>query len=103
MPTNTVSHPSSLVRAVNSETLSVGAYASKPASLRKSLTAWPQLPGTATNAEEEEPAATRTDAGQDLDHAFDGRVIELLDDVRGFLQMTFGVGHGHCRCAFRRR
>src|SRR5436189_3472431 len=33
-------HPSSLVRAVSSETLSVGAYASIPASLRKSFTAW---------------------------------------------------------------
>ena len=39
----TVSHPSSLVRAVSSETLSVGAYASMPHSLRKSLTAWPQF------------------------------------------------------------
>src|SRR5215831_5682087 len=34
-----VAHPSSLVRAVNSETLSVGAYASIPAILRKSFTA----------------------------------------------------------------
>src|SRR4030095_6248080 len=36
----TEGHPSSLVRAVSSETLSVGAYASIPASLRKSFTAW---------------------------------------------------------------
>ena len=39
-----VSQPSSLTRAVSSETLSVGAYASKPHSLRKSLTAWPAWP-----------------------------------------------------------
>src|SRR5262249_52564874 len=41
------SQPSSLIRAVSSLTLSVGAYASKPQSLRKSLTAWlawPALP-----------------------------------------------------------
>src|SRR5580658_6148344 len=36
---NTVAQPSSLVRAVNSETLSVGQYASMPQILRKSLTA----------------------------------------------------------------
>jgi hypothetical protein len=36
----TEGHPSSLVRAVSSEMLSVGAYASIPASLRKSFTAW---------------------------------------------------------------
>ena len=41
---NTVSQPSSLVRAVSSDTLSVGAYASKPQSFRKSLTAWPACP-----------------------------------------------------------
>ncbi len=35
-----VSHPSSFVRAVSSATLSVGAYASKSHSFRKSLTAW---------------------------------------------------------------
>ena len=39
-PTNIVSQPSSLVRAVSSDTLSVGAYASNPQILRKSLTAW---------------------------------------------------------------
>src|SRR5581483_6399983 len=37
---NTVAQPSSLVRAVSSETLSVGAYVSMSHSLRKSLTAW---------------------------------------------------------------
>ena len=45
----TVSHPSSLVLAVNSETLSVGAYVSIPQSFLKSLTAWlafPALPPT---------------------------------------------------------
>ena len=36
---NTVAQPSSFVRAVNSATLSVGAYASMPAILRKSFTA----------------------------------------------------------------
>ena len=44
-----VSQPSSFVRAVSSATLSVGAYASKSQSLRKSLTAcdaWPAPPPT---------------------------------------------------------
>ena len=41
---NEVSQPSSLMRAVSSETLSVGAYDSKWAILRKSLTACPALP-----------------------------------------------------------
>src|SRR6185503_14808594 len=41
---NEVSQPSSLMRAVSSETLSVGAYASKPAIFRKSLTACDALP-----------------------------------------------------------
>src|SRR5579871_873256 len=40
----TVCQPSSLVRAVSSETLSLGAYASIFASLRKSLTACEALP-----------------------------------------------------------
>ena len=39
-----VSQPSSLIRAVNSDTLSTGVYASKPQSLRKSLTAWLACP-----------------------------------------------------------
>ena len=38
-PANTVSQPSSFVRAVSSDTLSVGAYVSTPHSLRKSFTA----------------------------------------------------------------
>src|SRR5271165_293972 len=38
--TNTLAHPSSFVRAVSSETLSVGAYASIPVIFLKSLTAW---------------------------------------------------------------
>ena len=37
-PVKIVSQPSSLARAVSSETLSTGAYASMPHSLRKSLT-----------------------------------------------------------------
>src|SRR5207253_700210 len=42
--TKTEAHPSSFARAVNSETLSVGAYDSIPAILRKSFTAWEQFP-----------------------------------------------------------
>ncbi len=39
-----LSHPSSLIRAVSSETLSEGEYASNPASFRKSLTACDACP-----------------------------------------------------------
>ena len=39
----TVSHPSSLVLAVNSATLSVGVYASIPTIFLKSFTAWEQF------------------------------------------------------------
>ena len=38
-----LAQPSSLVRAVNSETLSVGAYASSPTSFLRSFTAWEAL------------------------------------------------------------
>ena len=41
--TNTLAQPSSLVRAVSSATLSVGAYASIPVIFRKSFTAWDAL------------------------------------------------------------
>ena len=55
--TNTVAQPSSLVRAVSSETLSVGAYASMPAIFRKSLTACEAFAGAAADAQEEQPAS----------------------------------------------
>ncbi len=61
--TNVVSQPSSFVRAVSSETLSVGAYVSIPQSFRKSLTVWlafaalPPTPSTKTR-----PPRSRTAA-----------------------------------------
>src|SRR5581483_649640 len=60
---NAVSQPSSLMRAVSSETLSVGAYASKTQILRKSLTAWPAWPAPPpTPRMNRRPPASRTAA-----------------------------------------
>jgi hypothetical protein len=52
---NTDSQPSSFTRAVNSETLSVGPYASIPAILRKSFTAWEACPAPPPDPQNEEP------------------------------------------------
>ena len=73
---NTVSQPSSLVRAVSSDTLSVGVYASKPASLRKSLTACEQLPALPpTPRKNSRPPRART-RGEVFDHPFDRVGVE---------------------------
>src|SRR5882724_5094545 len=58
-----VSQPSSFTRAVSSETLSVGVYASKPQILRKSLTAWLAWPAEPpTPSTNRRPPRARTSA-----------------------------------------
>ena len=62
-PTNAAAQPSSLIRAVNSETLSVGAYASMPAIFRKSFTACDALPALPpTPSTNKRPPFARTSA-----------------------------------------
>ena len=85
---NTVSHPSSLVRAVSSDTLSVGAYASKPASLRKSLTACRSCPRCHPRPGRRggRRGRGRPPGPGDL---LDRLGIQALDDLHRFAEMRF--------------
>ena len=53
-PTNAEFHPSSFVRAVSSDTLSAGVYASMPVSLRKSAHSVGGMSGSTAHAQKEE-------------------------------------------------
>ena len=80
---NVVSQPSSLVRAVSSETLSVGAYASIPTSLRKSLTACEALPALPPTPRMNSRAPRSRSGGELGDDALDGIRIDAGDDLAG--------------------
>ena len=83
--TKTVAQPSSLVRAVSSETLSVGAYASMPAILRKSLTAWEALAALPpTPRMNSRPPRSRAAPG--ASPSFDGLGVQAVDHLLGLGQ-----------------
>ena len=66
-----VSQPSSLMRAVSSETLSVGAYASKSADLAEVVDGVRGVRRAAADAEDEQPPAALADRGQAVDDRVD--------------------------------
>ena len=90
-----VSHPSSFTRAVSSLTLSVGAYASNPQILRKSLTAWPACPAAAADAEDEEAPAPVARPRRGRRRRLSMRVgVELLEEESALVEECLGEG-GH--------
>ena len=90
---NTVSQPSSLILAVSSDTLSVGAYASNPHNLRKSLTACPACPAEPpTPRMKSRPPRARTSASPAATASTDVRV-ERGEDLVGLGEKGGGEGH----------
>ena len=83
--TKTVAQPSSFVRAVSSDTLSVGAYDSIPTILRKSFTACEQLPAPPPYTEEKQPTLLGLDLCQKFGHPFHRPAIQFLNDLYCFI------------------
>jgi hypothetical protein len=84
--------PSSLTRAVSSETLSVGVHRPRcQHSLRKSLTACLGVAGAAADAEYEQSSTAAAHAVQDLDHFVDRNTINLIDDRFYFVEISVDV------------
>src|SRR6202158_5239810 len=91
-----VSQPSSLARAVSSETLSVGAYASKPQILRKSFTACPACPAEPpTPRLKRRPppsrAAPRPTASFSIESASSFWMIARLSSRKVFVNVLMGT------------
>src|SRR3972149_5838523 len=91
--TKTLAHPSSFVRAVSSDTLSVGVYASIPAILRKSFTAWEQfaaLPPTPRKKSRPPPLAQ---ADQKIRHSLNRLDIKGRQRPYRLVDVPFCVTH----------
>ena len=78
----TRSQPSSLIRAVSSETLSVTQYDSMPASLRKSQAAWEAWPAPPPEPPKKRRPPRSRVARERLDDGVDMGVVDLFEDLR---------------------
>ena len=88
---NLVSHPSSFVRAVISATLSVGAYASKSHSFRKSLTACEACAAPPpTPRMKSRPCRRRTSASA-FASSIDGSGVDRSHDLADLAQVESGI------------
>jgi hypothetical protein len=87
------SHPSSLTRAVNSDILSYGAYASILQSFLKSQTAWEAWPAPPPEPIKNHSATIFPYLGKHLSHFFYYGVIKVIYNLPAFIKKCLGKIH----------